>query len=280
MKTRGEDKKAEMIFSAKFACPLCGYNLQELEPRLFSFNNPAGACPECEGIGSSHFFDPERVINQHLSLSAGAIRGWDRRNAYYFGIIQSLAKHYDFDTDIPFQELPEKIKKILMYGSGSEQIQFNYPGHAGRKGKQRTHRFEGVLHTMDRRYRETESTLVREELAKFLSIQPCPECHGTRLNEAARHVFIQDKTLAELTAMPIQQAFDFFDDLQLAGHRGEIAKKINREISIAVKFPGQCRPRLPDAGSQLRHPVRRRSTAYPSRQPDRRRPGGCHVYPR
>jgi excinuclease ABC subunit A len=231
-----EEKKPEMIFSAKFACPHCGYNLQELEPRLFSFNNPAGACPECEGIGSSHFFDPERVINQQLSLSAGAIRGWDRRNAYYFGIIQSLAKHYDFDTDIPFQELPEKIKKMLMYGSGSEQIQFNYPGHAGRKGKQRTHRFEGVLHTMDRRYRETESSLVRDELAKFLSVQPCPECHGTRLNEAARHVFVQDKTLAELTAMPIQQAFDFFDDLQLAGHRGEIAKKINREISTRLNF--------------------------------------------
>jgi len=230
------DNKAEMIFSAKFACPLCGYNLQELEPRLFSFNNPAGACPECEGIGSSHFFDPERVVNQQLSLSAGAIRGWDRRNAYYFGIIQSLAKHYGFDTDIPFQELPEKIKKVLMYGSGSEQIQFNYPGHAGRKGKQRTHRFEGVLHTMDRRYRETESSLVRDELAKFLSIQPCPECHGTRLNEAARHVFIQDKTLAELTAMPIQQAFDFFDQLQLVGHRGEIAKKINREISSRLNF--------------------------------------------
>jgi len=232
----GEERKAEMIFSAKFACPLCGYNLQELEPRLFSFNNPAGACPECEGIGSSHFFDPERVINQKLSLSAGAIRGWDRRNAYYFGIIQSLAKHYGFDTDIPFQELPEKIKKMLMYGSGTEQIQFSYPGHAGRKGKQRTHRFEGVLHTMDRRYRETESTLVREELAKFLSVQPCPECHGTRLNEAARHVFVQDKTLAELTAMPIQQAFDFFDGLQLHGHRGEIAKKINREISSRLNF--------------------------------------------
>jgi excinuclease ABC subunit A len=231
-----KDNKAEMIFSSKFACPLCGYNLQELEPRLFSFNNPAGACPECEGIGNSHFFDPERVINQHLSLSAGAIRGWDRRNAYYFGIIQSLAKHYDFDTDIPFQDLPDNIKKILLYGSGTEQIEFNYPGHGGRKGKLRTHRFEGVLHTMDRRYRESESTLVREELAKFLSIQPCPECHGTRLNEAARHVFVQDKTLAELTAMPIQQAFEFFDTLQLAGHRGEIAKKINREISSRLNF--------------------------------------------
>ncbi len=227
---------AEIIFSAKFACPQCGYSLQELEPRLFSFNNPAGACPECEGLGHSNFFDPERVINAHLSLSSGAIRGWDRRNAYYFSIIQSLAKHYDFNVKIPFNELTENIQHILMYGSGNEKIQFNYPGHAGRRGKQRTHEFEGVLHTMDRRYRETESNLVREELAKFLSIQDCPECKGTRLNEAARHVFIQDKTLAELTAMPIQHSFEFFDTLQMDGHRGEIASKINREISSRLNF--------------------------------------------
>ena len=228
--------KPEMIFSAKFACAHCGYNLQELEPRLFSFNNPAGACPECEGIGNNNFFDPERVISSGLSLASGAIRGWDRRNAYYFSIIQSLADHYDIDLDAPFEELPAKIQKIIMYGSGKEQIKFNYPGHAGRRGKSRTHRFEGVLHTMDRRYRETESNLVREELAKFLSIQPCPECNGTRLNEGARHVFIQEKTLAELTAMPIEKSFEFFDTLKLTGHRGEIAKKINREISSRLKF--------------------------------------------
>ncbi len=228
--------KNELIFSAKFACSLCGYSLQELEPRLFSFNNPAGACPECEGLGHNNFFDPERVITDHLSLAGGAIRGWDRRNAYYFSIIQSLAKHYDFDIEIPFKELPAKTRKLLMYGSGAERITFNYPGHAGRRGKQRTHKFEGVLHTMERRYRETESSLVREELAKFLSIQPCPKCHGTRLNEAARHVFIQEKTLAELTAMPIEKSFEFFDTLKLAGHRGEIAKKINREISTRLHF--------------------------------------------
>jgi len=228
--------KSELIFSAKFACPHCGYSLQELEPRLFSFNNPAGACPECEGLGHNNFFDPERVITDHLSLAGGAIRGWDRRNAYYFSIIQSLAKHYDFDIEIPFKELPAKTRKILLYGSGNEKITFNYPGHAGRRGKQRTHKFEGVLHTMERRYRETESNLVREELAKFLSVQPCPECHGTRLNEAARHVFIQEKTLAELTAMPIEKSFEFFDTLKLAGHRGEIAKKINREISTRLHF--------------------------------------------
>jgi len=231
-----DNKKAEMIFSAKFACAHCGYNLQELEPRLFSFNNPAGACPECEGIGNNNFFDPERVISSGLSLASGAIRGWDRRNAYYFSIIQSLADHYDIDLDSPFQELPPKIQKMIMYGSGKEQIKFNYPGHAGRRGKQRTHRFEGVLHTMDRRYRETESNLVRDELAKFLSIQPCPECKGTRLNEAARHVFIQEKTLAELTAMPIEKSFEFFDTLNLSGHRGKIAEKINREISSRLKF--------------------------------------------
>ncbi len=228
--------KADLIFSAKFACPHCGYNLQELEPRLFSFNNPAGACPECEGIGHNNFFDPERVISPHLSLAGGAIRGWDRRNAYYFSILQSLAKHYNFDIEIAFQELPEKTRKLLLYGSGTEKITFNYPGHAGRRGKQRTHAFEGVLHTMERRYRETESSLVREELAKFLSVQPCPECKGTRLNEAARHVFIQDKTLAEITAMPIEQSFEFFDQLKLVGHRGEIAKKINREISTRLHF--------------------------------------------
>ncbi len=231
-----EKNNNDIIFSAKFACPHCGYNLQELEPRLFSFNNPAGACPECEGIGNNHFFDPERVISPHLSLSGGAVRGWDRRNTYYFSIIQSLAEHFDFDVDVPFKELSNKIQKTLLYGSGKEKITFNYPGHAGRRGKQRTHTFEGVLHTMERRYRETESNLVREELAKFLSIQPCPKCHGTRLNEAARHVFIQDKTLAELTSMPIQHSFDFFDSLQLEGHRGEIAKKINREISSRLNF--------------------------------------------
>jgi len=226
----------ELVFSAKFACPHCGYNLQELEPRLFSFNNPAGACGECEGLGHNNFFDPERVISAHLSLAGGAIRGWDRRNAYYFSILQSLAKHYDFDIEMPFQDLPKKIQKILMYGSGSEKITFNYPGHAGRRGRQRTHEFEGVLHTMERRYRETESSLVREELAKFLSVQPCPACKGTRLNEAARHVFIEDKTLAEITAMPIERSFEFFDQLQLSGHRGEIAKKINREISSRLHF--------------------------------------------
>ncbi len=234
--SKNSAEKSELVFSSKFACAHCGYNLQELEPRLFSFNNPAGACPECEGLGHNNFFDPERVINAHLSLAGGAIRGWDRRNAYYFSIIQSLADHFDFDLDTPFEELAANTQKLLMYGSGSEKITFHYPGHAGRRGKQRTHKFEGVLHTMKRRYRETESNLVRDELAKFLSVQDCPECDGTRLNEAARHVFIQEKTLAELTAMPIQHAFDFFNTLELEGHRAEIAEKINREISSRLNF--------------------------------------------
>jgi len=229
--------KNDIVFSAKFACTLCGYNLQELEPRLFSFNNPAGACPECEGLGHNHFFDPERVVsNTHLSLAGGAIRGWDRRNAYYFSIIQSLADHYGFDIELPFRELPKETKDILLDGSGKEKIVFITPGHRGRRSKKRTHAFEGVLNTMARRYRETDSTLVRDELAKYMSVQDCPECKGTRLNEAARHVFIEQKTLAELTAMPIESAYEFFSALELEGKRGQIAEKINKEISSRLNF--------------------------------------------
>ena len=237
MDTDKSEQLGELIFSARFACPLCGYNLPELEPRLFSFNNPAGACAECEGLGHNHFFDPQRVVsNSHLSLAGGAIRGWDRRNAYYFSMIQSLASHYDFDIEMPFRDLPKNIRNILLTGSGKEKIEFTIPGHRGRRSKKRTHPFEGVLHTMERRYRETESNLVRDELAKYMSLQPCPACHGTRLNEAARHVFVQDKTLAEITAMPIQHAFEFFSNLTLKGSRGEIAEKINREISSRLNF--------------------------------------------
>ena len=232
-----DDKADDMVFSAKFACPSCGYSLQELEPRLFSFNNPAGACDECDGIGHKHYFDPERVVtNPHLSLAGGAIRGWDRRNAYYFSIITALAEHYGFDYEIPYEELPEKIQNILLYGSGKEKIQFNYPGHRGRRGKRRSHPFEGVVHNMERRYRETESNVVRDELAKYMSLQDCPACEGTRLNTAARHVFIADKTLPEITSLPIQHAYDFFDQLNLQGKRGEIADKVNKEISARLNF--------------------------------------------
>jgi len=229
--------KAELVFSARFACASCGYSLQELEPRLFSFNNPAGACPECDGIGNQQFFDPDRVVaNPHLSLAGGAIRGWDRRNAYYFSIISALAEHYDFDIELPFEELDDSIQNILLYGSGKEKIEFILPGHRGRRSKKRTHAFEGVLHNMERRYRETESNMVREELAKYMSQQACPACHGSRLNQAARHVFIDDKTLPEITAMPIVTAHEFFSGLKLSGKRGEIAAKINNEISARLQF--------------------------------------------
>ncbi len=232
-----DENKADLIFSARFSCKECGYSLQELEPRLFSFNNPAGACPECDGLGKNQFFDAERVItNTELSLAGGAIRGWDRRNAYYFSIIQSLSAHYGFDIEAPFEELEEEFKNILLYGSGKEKIEFNYPGHRGRRGKKRSHTFEGVLHNMERRYRETDSNVVREELAKYMSQQACPTCEGSRLNVAARHVFIQDHTLAQITAMPIVHAHDFFENLNLSGKRGEIADKINSEISSRLKF--------------------------------------------
>ncbi len=232
-----DTEQDELVFSARFACPRCGYSLQELEPRLFSFNNPAGACPECDGIGNQQFFDPDRVVsNPHLSLAGGAIRGWDRRNAYYFSIISALAEHFDFDIEVAFEELDDSIQNILLYGSGKEKVEFILPGHRGRRSKKRTHAFEGVLHNMERRYRETESNVVREELAKYLSQQACPACHGSRLNQAARHVFIDDKTLPEITAMPIVKAHEFFSKLSLGGKRGEIASKINNEISARLQF--------------------------------------------
>lgn len=232
-----DDSKSDVIFSARFACSTCGYSLSELEPRLFSFNNPAGACPDCDGLGNNDFFNPDLVVsNPHLSLAGGAIRGWDRRNAYYFNLIQSLAKHYDFDIEVAYEELPEKIHNILLYGSGNEKIEFYYVSYRGRKNKKQIHTFEGVINNLARRYSETESNVVRDELAKYLSQQDCPSCNGTRLNEAARHVFIDNKTLPELTALPVLQSFEFFSGLNLKGKRGEIADKINSEISARLKF--------------------------------------------
>lgn len=231
-----DDTFAELVFSANFACPECGYSLTELEPRLFSFNNPAGACPSCDGLGHQQFFDPERVVTHpELSLSSGAIRGWDRRNVYYFQMLVSLSKHYDFDMDMPFEELPKKIQKVVLYGSGSEKIQFTYYNDRG--GEHRKNQpFEGVIHNMARRYRDTESNVVREELAKYINLQPCPDCGGTRLNQAARFVYILDKTLPEISAMPIETAQKFFSELSLPGHRGEIATKIVKEISQRLDF--------------------------------------------
>jgi excinuclease ABC subunit A len=226
----------DIDFSARFACPECGYSISEMEPRIFSFNNPAGACPECDGIGVQQFFDPERVVlHPELSLAGGAVRGWDRRNAYYFQLLQSLSAHYDFDIEQPFNELPEAVQDVILNGSGEEQISFTYFSDKGR-GTKREHSFEGIIPNMKRRYRETESNVVREELAKYISHQPCTSCHGTRLTTAARHVFIDNCTLPEITALPVGRARDFFSALQLPGRRGEIAAKIMKEINERLTF--------------------------------------------
>ncbi|MGM0593232.1 MAG: excinuclease ABC subunit UvrA [Pseudomonadota bacterium] len=226
----------ELIFSARYACPVCNYSLSELEPRLFSFNNPAGACPTCDGLGVRQFFDPARiVVHPELSLAGGAIRGWDRRNAYYFQMLSSLAEHYHFDIETPYEQLPESTRQILLYGSGDELITFHY--QSSRAGTTtREHRFEGIIPNMERRYRETESSVVREELSKFLSQQSCPSCNGSRLNQSARHVFVAGKQLPELTRMPVGRARQFFHNLTLPGWRGEVADKIVKEIDERLTF--------------------------------------------
>jgi excinuclease ABC subunit A len=230
--------KDEMLFSDRFACPICSYSIAELEPRLFSFNNPVGACSACDGLGVSQFFDVDRVVrNPELSLAGGAVRGWNRRNIYYFALIQCLAEHYNFDIEAPFETLPEDIRKILLYGSGDEEIEFHYKSPRGMQVT-RTHPFEGILPNLERRYRETDSGMVREELAKYLSVQPCPSCNGSRLNTAARNVFISERSISEITAMSVNQALEFFDTLKLAGWRGEIAAKIFKEIRDRLKFLG------------------------------------------
>jgi excinuclease ABC subunit A len=231
-----EGDQGETVFSSKFACPECGYSLSELEPRLFSFNNPVGACPSCDGLGVKQFFDPQRVVaTPELSLAGGAVRGWDRRNAYYFQMISSLADHYGFDIETPFEELDESIQKVILMGSGTEDIEFTYIGNRGNVTT-KTHPFEGIIHNLERRYRETDSNTVREELSRFLSIQPCPDCQGTRLNREARHVFIEQYNLPDVTALPIGQAYEFFEQLDLPGKRGKIAEKILREISQRLQF--------------------------------------------
>jgi excinuclease ABC subunit A len=229
-------ERGEIVFSARYACPVCGYSLSELEPRLFSFNNPAGACPTCDGLGAQQFFDPERVvIHPEVGLNAGAIRGWDRRNIYYYQLLTSLARHYNFDMDMPFMELPEAIQQLILYGSGEEAIEFSYFNDRGGEYR-KLQPFEGVIPNMRRRYRDTESNVVREELARYLSHQPCPDCKGTRLNRGARNVYILDKTLPAITAMPIDATQVFFAELNLPGRRGEIAAKIVKEISQRLNF--------------------------------------------
>jgi excinuclease ABC subunit A len=226
----------ELVFSDRFACNICGYSLTELEPRLFSFNNPSGACQACDGLGVKQFFDPDRVVvNPELSLAGGAIRGWDRKTTYYFQMIQSLASHYKFDIEVPFRELPENLQKVVLYGSGKEKIEFHYANSRGMQIRQ-LHRFEGVLPNLDRRYRETESSAVREELSRFLNSQSCPECHGTRLNRAARNVFIADKSLPEISNLAVGHAREFFDTLRLEGWRATIAEKIVKEIAARLGF--------------------------------------------
>nr|WP_241969616.1 excinuclease ABC subunit UvrA [Legionella sainthelensi] len=226
----------ELVFSSKFACPECGYSLSELEPRLFSFNNPVGACPSCDGLGVDQFFDPERVVHdQTASLAEGAIRGWDKKNTYYYSMLESLAVHYGFDTNTSFCDLPEKMRHIILYGSGQELIEFHYHRPSGGQMVKR-HAFEGIIPNMQRRYRESDSGMIREELAKYLSSRPCLSCQGARLRVEARHVFIDNKNLPEITAYSIENAYDFFKNLRMTGYKGEIAAKINKEIVERLGF--------------------------------------------
>lgn len=238
----------EHLFNAKFACPICHYSLAELEPRLFSFNSPVGACPSCDGLGHREFFDPARVVAfPTLSLASGAVKGWDRRNGYYFSMLESVAKHYKFDLDTPFESLPASVQQTVLNGSAQEEIKFTYVMESGQQsGKKlvRKHPFEGIIPNMERRYRETDSAMVREDLSRFRNLQPCPECHGTRLRREARHVFLVDQTGAEPRRMAIyeishatlRESFAYFQDLHLRGAKAEIADKVVREIGLRLKF--------------------------------------------
>ncbi len=229
-------EEEQLVFSANFACPQCGYSIPELEPRIFSFNNPAGACPRCDGLGVEQFFDPAKVVaHPHLSLAAGAVRGWDRRNAYYFQMIRSLGKHFGFDVETPWDELPTEAQQMVLFGSGDEEVKFSYFNEKG-ASYTKTHPFEGIIRNMERRYHETESNAVREELSRFIANHDCPACGGTRLNEAARHVFLDDHNLPAVTSLAIGKALDYFDRLQLPGKRGEIASKVIMEISQRLSF--------------------------------------------
>ncbi|MBL8417952.1 MAG: excinuclease ABC subunit UvrA [Dechloromonas sp.] len=230
------DSGKEHMFSAKFACPVCSYALQELEPRLFSFNNPMGACPKCDGLGVIQFFDPKRVVTApQLSLAGGAIRGWDKKNQFYFQIIESLAAHYGFSVDTPFEELPETARQLILYGSGKEAINFRYLNEKGTRFD-RSHSFEGVIPNLERRYRGSDSNAVREELAKYISNSTCPTCGGTRLRTEARHVRVGDKTLHEISRLPLGEARNYFNCLTLTGAKAQVADKILKEITARLSF--------------------------------------------
>ena len=231
-----EPQRAELLFSSRHACPVCGYSVPPLEPKLFSFNNPAGACPSCDGLGVQEFFDPQRVVRHpELSLAGGAVRGWDRRNEHYFQLIQSLARHYGFDIETPWSELPPHVQQVLLNGSGAQAIEFSYPGEGGRKSRKR-HPFEGIVPNLTRRYRETESPMVREELSRYLGVRACPECHGTRLNRAARYVFVAGRSLPEVARLSVARAHEFLGALELPGWRGEVATRILRSVSERLRF--------------------------------------------
>ncbi len=238
------DKPIEHLFNAKFACPVCSYSISELEPRLFSFNSPAGACPSCDGLGQQDFFDPARVVAfPTLSLASGAVKGWDRRNGYYFSMLECLAKHYKFDVDMPFESLPQAVQDAILYGSGEDEIKFSYVIDSGSsQGKKisKKHPFEGIIPNMQRRYRETDSALVREDLSRLRSTQSCPDCGGTRLRVEARHVKIgegaQARAIFEISHSTLRDAFTYFNSLTMHGARGEIAAKVVREIGLRLKF--------------------------------------------
>ena len=231
-----EGEREDIAFSSRFACPVCGYSLAELEPRMFSFNNPAGACPTCDGLGVQQYFDPDKLISHpELSLAEGVIKGWDRRNIYYFTQLQALAKHYDFELETPWQELAQHDREMILNGSGNEQIPFVYVGDRGRKVT-REHAFEGVLPNMQRRYRETESNMVRDDLAKYIAVQPCATCSGSRLRKESRHVYVDDHNIAEIVRFPIGEAWRYFANLSLPGRKGEIADKIVHEIHARLEF--------------------------------------------
>jgi excinuclease ABC subunit A len=230
------DTGKEHLFSARFACPICSYSLPELEPRLFSFNNPMGACPRCDGLGTISFFDPTRVVAfPHLSLASGAIKGWDRRNQFYFQILEGLGSHFSFDLEMPFDQLPKGVRDAVLYGSGRDKIRFTYAGERGRT-RTREHSFEGIIPNLERRYKETDSAVVREELAKYLNSSACPECSGTRLRREARYVFVSEQPIYAISRMPLTAAGEFFASLQLSGAKAAIADRIVAEIMNRLRF--------------------------------------------